>query len=116
MNVLKTTCVFRLKSLDRHGQNVLYKARCCIRDDQQVELVDYNPSGTYAPVASHEAIRILFADASSHNLIVEKGDVSNSYLYGKIDYPVYIEQQTNTSGEEEMPGHFCMLLKVDVRH
>lgn len=73
--------------------------------------MDYDPSGTYAPVASLEAIRIFFAYASSQKLIVEGGVVSNAYLYEKIDYPVYIKQPTNLNGKEEMPGYFCRLLK-----
>lgn len=63
------------------------------------------------PVASHKEIRLLLAIASSEILIVEGGDVSNAYLYGKIDIPVVIEQPTDSSGKEAVPGHVCELLQ-----
>lgn len=111
MNVLPITWVFRLKHLDHNGRDVLHKARCCVRGDYQVEDVDFDPSGTHAPVASHEAVRILFAHAASNDLIVEGGDVANAYLYGKIDCHVYIEQPTDSTGKEHAPGHVCVLMK-----
>lgn len=111
MNVLPFTWVFRVKPLDRNGRDVLHKARCCVRGDFQVEDVDFNPYATYAPVASHEAARILFSYATSNGLIVEGGDVANAYLYGQIEYQFHIEQPTDSTGKVEAPGHVCRLLK-----
>lgn len=58
-----------------------------------MEELYFEKFGTYAPVASHEAIRIIIAYVASNDLIVEGRDVANAYLYGKIDYQVIIEQQ-----------------------
>lgn len=73
--------------------------------------IDYDPDATYAPVASHESIPLLFAIAARDGLIVEGGDVSNAYLYGEIDVEVLIEQPTDSSGREAQPGKICRLLK-----
>ena len=73
--------------------------------------IDFDPSRLYAPVASHEAVRMIFAYAASHGLIVAGGDVANSYLYGKLDCVVHIEQTTKSTGTEEQPGIVCLLLK-----
>lgn len=37
--------------------------------------------------------------------------MDNAYLYGQIDCQVYIEQSTDSTGREEMPGRVCLLLK-----
>jgi len=111
MNPLPYTWVFRIKPLDTFGRECLHKARCCVRGDLQDPAVDFDPSSLYAPVASHESIRLLFAIAARDNLIVEGGDVANAYLYGKIDFPVLMEQPTNSSCKEAMPGHVCELLQ-----
>lgn len=111
MNVLPFTWVFRIKPLDATGKTVLYKARCCVRGDYQLAYFDFDPFTTYAPVASHEGIRILLAYAAARRLIVEGGDVSNAYLFGDIDCPVYIEQPTNSTGLKERHGYVCQLLK-----
>lgn len=99
MNILPITWASCLKHLDHTGRDVLHKARCRVRGDYQVEDVDFDPSGTYAPVAPHEAIRILFAHAASNHLIVEEEDVSNAYLYEKNDCHVYFDQPTDSTGK-----------------
>ena len=111
MNIIPIVWVFKLKPLGRSGTLVLYKARCCARGDYQLALIDFDPSRLFAPVASHEAIRILFSYAASHDLIVAGGDVDNAYLYGKIYCEVIIEQPTDSSGTEEKPGYVCQLQK-----
>lgn len=73
--------------------------------------IDFDSFGTYAPVASHEAVRILFSHAASNDIIVEGGDVANAYLYGEIDYQFSIEKPTNSAGCEEMPDQVCVLSK-----
>ncbi len=49
--------------------------------------IDFNPDTLYAPVASHETIRIILAFAASSDFILEGGDVANAYLYGKNGCP-----------------------------
>ena len=111
MQPLPYTWVFRLKPLNASGSECLHKARCVVRGDFQDPYYDFDPTSTYAPVASHESIRLLLGLAAHEHLIVEGGDVSNAYLYGKIDFPVIMEQPTNSSCKEAMPNHVCELLK-----
>lgn len=111
MSVLSITWVFCIKLIDLEGQSVLYKARCCVRGDFQVEDVDYDQYETYASVASCKAVIVLFACASANNLMVEKEDVANAYFYGRTNCPVYIEQPTDLTGQEDFPGNVCLLLR-----
>ena len=103
------TWVFRLKLSDEVG-NVLHKARCCGCGDQQKRFTDYNPDITYAPVATHETLRILLALSDSHNLELEGADISNAYLYGKLDIPVIMEQPRDSSRLQRKPGHVAEVL------
>lgn len=61
MNVVPHTWVFRIKELNADGSDALHKARCVIRGDKQQPGVDFVPESTYAPVASHEAIRLIIS-------------------------------------------------------
>lgn len=78
---------------------------------RQTPGIDFNPDGLYAPVASHESIRILFSITASDGLLVEGADICCAYLYGELNVPVYMEQTTNSSGLQEMPGCFCPLIR-----
>lgn len=59
---------------------MLLKARCCVRGDFKTVEIDFDPHGTYYPVASHEAVGNIFAYAALNDSIVEGGDVANAYL------------------------------------
>lgn len=74
MNVISITWVFRPRPLDWTGQTVIHTTRCCLRGDFQIAEVDQDPSETYAPVACHEAVRILFSHAAKDDLISEGRD------------------------------------------
>ena len=111
MVVVPYTWVFKLKTLDAAGTKFLEKSRCCICGNRQTPELDFDPHTVYAPVASHEAVRILLAVAASNDLIVEGGDISNAYLYGDIDVTIYMEQPTDSSCQLEFPGMVCKLLK-----
>ena len=77
---LPFTWVFRLKPMDTDGKSFLHKARCCVPGDLQFPGLDFDPNSVYAPVASHESIRMLLSIAAENGLIVEGGDVCNAYL------------------------------------
>jgi len=111
MKPVPYTWVFKKKPLDAIGKLFMEKARCCLRGDRQLAHFDYDPSKTYAPVASHDAIRMLIAIAAGDNLIIEGADVSNAYLYGDMDIPIIMEQPTNSTQKPAMPGHVCKLIK-----
>lgn len=90
MQVLQFTWAFKRKPLDHVGKKFLCKARRNIRGDYQNLSVNYDPHDIYAPVASHEATRLLLATSAKDNLILEGGDISNTYLYGLVDCEIYI--------------------------
>lgn len=104
MNVLPFKWKFRLKPLDKFGNNHFEKSRCVVRGDFQQAELDNDPYGTYAPVASHEEISILFAVAAAQGLIIEGGDVASAYLYGDIYCVFFMEQPTDSSGIPEKRG------------
>lgn len=64
MRPVPYTWAFRIKPLDAKGTKFLKKSRCCLRGDKQKPFIDFNPEEVYAPVASHEALRALFAYAA----------------------------------------------------
>lgn len=111
MHVVPFTWVFRLKKLNTEDTKFLEKARCCVRGDFQAPEVDFDPTAIYAPVASHESIRLILAISAAEDLIVEGGDVDNAYLYGSLDVPIYMEQPSDSSGIVENPELVCKLLK-----
>ena len=64
-NIIGTNWVFRNKQ-DEHGVVIRNKARLVAKGFAQVEGLDFGE--TFAPVARLEAIRILLAYASNHNI------------------------------------------------
>ena len=69
-NIIGTKWVFRNKQ-DKHGVVVRNKARLVAKGFAQVEGLDFGE--TFAPVARLEAIRILLAYASHHNITLSNG-------------------------------------------
>nr|GEY72979.1 hypothetical protein [Tanacetum cinerariifolium] len=57
---------------------------------RQKEGIDY--FDTYAPVARITTIRLLFALAVIHNLVIHQMDVKTSFLNGDLDEEVYMKQ------------------------
>jgi len=100
-----------LKPIYNIGEQYLQKARCVVRGDKQQASIDYDPNSIYAPVASHEGLRLILAIAAHRNLILEGGDIANAYLYGTLDVLVIIQQLTNSSGVLMYPSMDCMLTK-----
>jgi len=111
MNVIKYKWLFKKKPLDEKGLNFLCKARCVARGDLQEPYVDFDPENLYAPVATHESIRLVIAFAASQDLLLEGGDISNAYLYGDLDITIFMEQPTNSTQREAVPGHVCAVDK-----
>lgn len=80
--------------------------------DLQFPGLDFDPNSVYAPVASHESIRVLLSIAAANGLIVKvTGDVCNAYVYGDIDTDIYIEQPIHSTAIPERPGYVCKLRK-----
>lgn len=111
MKPIPYTWVFRLKLLDNDGKNFLRKARCVVRGDKQTVYAYFDPNNVYAPVACHEAIRILLAYAAAYDLQMEGADIINAYFYGKLEIPIIMQRPTISIGNHERPGMVCHLLK-----
>ena len=109
MKPVTFTWAFRKKPLDVEGKRFLKKARCCLRGDKQKPFVDYDADTIYAPLASHETLRLLLACTASQGLILEGADVANAYLYGKLDVTIIMEQPTDSTGKQAKPGYVCEL-------
>jgi hypothetical protein len=66
------------------------KERLVTQGYTQVEGLDFDE--TFAPIARLEAIRILLAYATSHNVKLYQIDMKSVFLNGKINKLVYVEQ------------------------
>ena len=84
----------RAKQMNSDGINFLYKVRCVLRGDKNEEYIDFDPKNIYAPIATHESIRALISSSTNKDLLLEEEDVTNAYLYGKLDIPIFMEQPT----------------------
>jgi len=87
--VIGTKWIFWNKK-DDQGKVVRNKVRLVVEGFSQVEGLDFGE--TFAPVPRLEAIRILLAYASNHNIKLFQMDVKSAFLNGYINELVYIEQ------------------------
>jgi hypothetical protein len=85
--ILPTTWVFRLKRYP-DGRPKSFKARFCVRGDQQVEGIDYSES--YAPVASWTTIRMLLCLSVNQEWITKQVDFSNAFVQAKLSDDIYV--------------------------
>ena len=87
-NIIGTKWVF-LNKQDEHGVVVRNKARLVAKGFSQVEGLDFGE--TFDPVARLEAIRILLAYSSHHNIKLYQMDVKSAFLNDVINELVYVE-------------------------
>ena len=107
-NIIGTKWVFRNKQ-DEHGVVIRNKARLVAKGFAQVEGLDFGE--TFAPVARLEAIRILLAYASHHNMKLFQIDVKSAFLNGFINELVYVEQPPGFE-DPRYPNHVYRLHKA----
>jgi hypothetical protein len=107
-NVIGTKWVFQNKQ-DENGDLVRNKARLVAQGYTQVEGLDFDE--TFAPVARLEAIWILLAYATSHNIKLYQMDVESAFLNGKINELVYIEQPSDFEDSKKL-NHLYKLSKT----
>lgn len=107
MDPVPNTWVFQLNPLGIAAKNISHKASCVVRGGQQNSGIDFHSESLYASVASQDAIRMILVIAAAELLVEGGGYVSNAYLNGDIDIPKIIEQPTDSTGIQKMPGDVC---------
>jgi hypothetical protein len=75
------------------------------------EVEDLDFGETYAPVARLEAIRILLAYASVHNIKLYQMDMKSAFLNGYINKEVYVDQHSSFK-DYKKPNHVYKLKKA----
>jgi transposase InsO family protein len=106
--IIGTKWVFRNKQ-DDQGVVVRNKARLVAKGFSQVEGLDFGE--TFAPVARLEAIRILLAYASHHEMKLYQMDVKSAFLNGFINELVYVDQPPGFE-DPRYPNHVYRLSKA----
>ena len=104
-NVLDTTWAFKTKRFP-DGSVRKYKARICVRGDQQQHGYDF--FDTYAPVVSWNTVRLLLILTAALGLSTKQVDYTLAFVQAKLDPkepPVYIEMPRLF----EKPGHILRL-------
>jgi hypothetical protein len=106
--VIGTKWVFRNKQ-DDQGIVVRNKARLVAKGFSQVEGLDFGE--TFAPVARLEAIRILLAYASHHEMKLYQMNVKSAFLNSFINELVYVDQPSGFE-DPRYPNHVYRLSKA----
>jgi hypothetical protein len=106
--VIGTKWVFR-NNQDDQGIVVRNKARLVAKGFSQVEGLDFGE--TFAPVARLEAICILLAYASHHEMKLYQMDVKSAFLNGFINELVYVDQPPGFE-DPRYPNHIYRLSKA----
>ncbi len=100
--------VYKVKR-DVNGDIVRVKARWVVKGYLQQFGVDFDQ--TFAAVVKPMAFRVLFAIAEYYDLDIDQMDVMTAFLYGLIDWLIYVEipKGTETEANRDM---VCKLLKA----
>ena len=86
--ILGGTWVFKRKR-NPEGKIIKYKARYCVRGDQQVAGVDYFES--YAPVTMWYTVRMMFILSIIFNWCTSQVDYTNAFAQAYLKEIVYME-------------------------
>ena len=98
--VIKNRWVFDVKTDGRK------KARLVAKGFSQVEGLDYDQ--VFSPVVRFETVRLLLAMAALENWHMTGVNVRNTYLYGKLDEEIFMEQPEGF----KIPGKENMVLRL----
>ena len=82
------------------------KARLVAKGFSQVEGLDFNQ--VFSPVVHFETVYLMLALAALENWYITGLDVQSTYLYGKLDEEIYMEQSEGFTA----PGQECKVLRL----
>lgn len=106
--VIKCTWVFKVKQ-DAQGHLERYKARLCACGYSQREGEDFIE--IFAPVVKFPTIRLLLSILVTMGWKSVHLDVDTAFLYGTIDYEIYMELPAGFYHKERKHGKVVRLLK-----
>jgi hypothetical protein len=84
--LLRSHFVYKIKT--KNGRIDRYKARLVVDGSGQKHGIDYKE--TFAPVVKYATFRTLIAISQVYGLKIHQMDVSNAFLYAKVDEDVYV--------------------------
>lgn len=103
-NVVQSKWVFKVKCAS-DGTPQRYKARLVARGFSQQPGIDFHE--TFAPVARHSTLRLLFAIAAERDLSHFHWDIQTAFLYGDLKETIYMEPPKGMSTGNKV----CLLKK-----
>lgn len=89
VKVLRNTIQFRIKQ-DAAGNIVQYKARVCVRGDEEIYGIHYQE--TYAPVATITSVRVFFAITVQRKMLIRQADVPTAFCKALLKEDIYVHQ------------------------
>jgi transposase InsO family protein len=98
-----------IRKRNENGDIVLHKARLVAQGFTQRPGMDYNETGTFAPVMKFDTVRTLLALAAINNWELKQMDVKGAYLNGKIKEEIYMKQP---SGYNDGSRRVCKLKRT----
>ncbi|KAG7578201.1 Integrase catalytic core [Arabidopsis thaliana x Arabidopsis arenosa] len=108
MNILSSKWVFKTK-LKPDGSVDKLKARLVAKGFDQEEGLDYLE--TFSPVVRTATIRLVLDVSTAKGWPIKQLDVSNAFLHGELQEPVYMYQPTGFI-DPQKPSHVCRLTKA----
>lgn len=106
-NIVGCKWVFRIKRKP-DGTIDKYKARLVAKGFHQRPGVDYDE--TFSPVVKPVTIRVVLSLALARHWSLRQLDISNAFLHGALDKPVYMTQPPGFV-DPSHPSHVCLLRK-----
>ena len=98
--VIKNRWVFDVKS-DGHK-----KAHLVAKGFSQVEGLDFNQ--VFSPVVRFETVRLMLTLAALENWYITRLDIRSTYLYGKLDEEIYMEQPEGFAAPRQERKVLCL--------
>ena len=101
-NILQSTWAFKRKRYP-DGRLMKYKARLCVRGDQQIDRVDV--FDTYTPAVSWITVRLILFISLVLTLTTQQVDCTNAFYQAPLDQTVFVELPRGF----EVPNKFFFL-------